>query len=302
MQREMEWSVGKPGGEDDMLALQADTEAYVGHVKKARELSRRAVEVAQNAQLAEPAAIWEGIAALREAVYGNTAEARKGRKKSLNSPRAAVTPRSSPFWCWPASGKCAAPRPCWTIWRPANVSNTVVQSAWLPTIHAQAAMIEHKPAQALELLDAVKPYERGQLIGNLSYSCMIPVYFRAEAYLGANLGPQALAEFQKLRDNRGVVGHCWSGALAALGPRSCTGPVWRNKRRARLLPGILRSVERRRPRRPHPELPCSSPNSEEPMGFTYHLCCEPNSRSTKPTAPTHTAPAQQPWRLRRWGK
>ena len=78
-------------------------------------------------------------------------------------------------------------------------------------------MFGQKPAQALELLDVVKPYERGQLVGNLSYSCMIPVYLRAEAYLGAKRGPQALAEFQKLLDSRGVVGNCWSGALAHLG-------------------------------------------------------------------------------------
>jgi hypothetical protein len=99
----------------------------------------------------------------------------------------------------------------------ANVSNTVVQSAWLPSIRAQAEMVAKNPVRALELLDVVKPYERGQLIGNLSYSCMIPVYLRAEAYLSANRGPQALAEFQKLIDGRGVVGNCWSGALAHLG-------------------------------------------------------------------------------------
>jgi hypothetical protein len=46
---------------------------------------------------------------------------------------------------------------------------------------------------------------------------MIPVYVRAEAYLGAKRGPQAFAEFQKLIDSRGVVGNCWSGALAHLG-------------------------------------------------------------------------------------
>src|SRR5207247_2774269 len=34
MRHEMEWSVGKAGGEDAMLALQADTEAYSGHVQK----------------------------------------------------------------------------------------------------------------------------------------------------------------------------------------------------------------------------------------------------------------------------
>jgi len=84
-------------------------------------------------------------------------------------------------------------------------------------VRAQANLVNQKPAQALELLESVKPYERGQLIGNLSYSCMVPVYLRGEAYLAAKLGAQALAEFQKLTESRGIVGNCWSGALAILG-------------------------------------------------------------------------------------
>jgi len=63
----------------------------------------------------------------------------------------------------------------------------------------------------------VKPYERGQLIGNLSYACMIPAYLRGEAYLATKQSAAALAEFQKLSDSPGVVGNCWSGALALLG-------------------------------------------------------------------------------------
>jgi tetratricopeptide (TPR) repeat protein len=217
MEREMAWSVGKPGGEDDMLALQADTEAYRGHVQKARELSRRAVEVAQNSQLNEPAAIWQGIAALREAMYGNLEEARKGADKVLGI---APNSRDAQILAILVLARTGDVRRAQTMMDDlfaANVSNTIVQSAWVPTVRAQIAMINQKPTQALELLDAVKPYERGQLIGNLSYSCMIPVYLRAEAYLGAHRGPQALAEFQKLIDNRGVVGNCWSGALAHLG-------------------------------------------------------------------------------------
>jgi hypothetical protein len=99
----------------------------------------------------------------------------------------------------------------------AHVSNTIVQSAWLPTARAQASLVNQKPAQAVDLLESPKPYERGQLIGNLSYSCMIPVYLRGEAYLATKKGAQALAEFQKLRNSRGIVGNCWSGALALLG-------------------------------------------------------------------------------------
>jgi len=217
MEREMAWSAGKPGGEDTMLALQADTEAYAGHVRKARELSRRAVEVAQNSQLTEPAAIWQGIAALREAVYGNLEEARKGADKVVEI---APNSRDAQILAVLVLARVGDARRAQTMLddlAAANVSNTVVQSAWLPSIRAQAEMVAKNPVRALELLDVVKPYERGQLIGNLSYSCMIPVYLRAEAYLSANRGPQALAEFQKLIDGRGVVGNCWSGALAHLG-------------------------------------------------------------------------------------
>ena len=65
----------------------------------------------------------------------------------------------------------------------AYVSNAIVQSAWLPTVKAQANLVNQKPAQALELLEPVKPYERGQHSGNLSDSCMKRVYLRGEAYL-----------------------------------------------------------------------------------------------------------------------
>ena len=217
MEREMAWSVGKAGGEDDMLALQADTEAYAGHVQKARELSRRAVEVAQSSQLNEPAAIWQGMAALREAVYGNIEEARKGADKVLEIAPNSRDAQVLAILVLARTGDVRRAQTMLDDLAAANVSNTVVQFAWVPTVRAQAAMVGQKPTQALELLDAVKPYERGQLIGNLSYSCMIPVYIRAEAYLAAKRGPQAVAEFQKLIDSRGVVGNCWSGALAHLG-------------------------------------------------------------------------------------
>jgi tetratricopeptide (TPR) repeat protein len=217
MQREMDWSVGKPGGEDDMLALQADTEAYAGHVKKARELSRRAVEAAQNAQLAEPAAIWQGIAALREAAYGNMQEARTGADRVLEIAPGSRDAQTLASLVLTRAGDVRRAQTMLDDLSAAHISNTVVQSAWLPTIRAQAELVGKRPGKAIELLEAVKPYERGQLIGNLSYSCMVPAYLRGEAYLDAGQGPQALAEFQKLTDSRGVVGNCWSGALALLG-------------------------------------------------------------------------------------
>jgi hypothetical protein len=40
---------------------------------------------------------------------------------------------------------------------------------------------------------------------------------RAQAFLAANQGAAAAAEFQKILDHRGVVGPCETGALAHLG-------------------------------------------------------------------------------------
>ena len=217
MDREITWSAGKPGGEDTMLALQSDTEAYAGHVKKARELSRRAVESARNAHLNEPAAIWQGIAAVREAVYGNSDEARKGAERVLELAPDSRDARILATLVFTRVGDARRSQKMLDDLAAGHISNTVVQLAWFPTIRAQSELLGQKPGKALELLDVVKPYERGQLIGNLSYSCMIPAYVRGEAYLGAKQGPSALAEFQKLLDDRGIVGNCWSGALALLG-------------------------------------------------------------------------------------
>ncbi len=217
MEREMTWSVGKPGGEDTMLALQADTEAYEGKLKKARELSLRAVAAAQGAQLSEPAAIWQGLSALREAFYGDQEEASKAAERAL---KLAPNSRDAQILAVLVFARVGDPRRAHTMLddlAAGHVTNTVVQSAWVPTIRAQAELRTQRPGRALELLEAVKPYERGQLIGNLSYACMIPVYLRGEAYLGVHKGAQAHAEFQKLLDSRGVVGNCWSGVLAYLG-------------------------------------------------------------------------------------
>lgn len=217
MRDEMEWSVGKAGGEDAMLALQADTEAYTGHLQKARELSRHAVQAAQAANLAEPAAIWQGIAALREAVYGKMQEARAEADKVLDIAPNSRDAQTLAILVFARAGDLRRAQSMVDDLAAAHVSNTVVQSAWLPTIRAQVRLVNQQPGQAVESLEATKPYERGQLIGNLSYSCMIPVYLRGEAYLAMKRGALALAEFQKLTDNQGIVGNCWSGAFALLG-------------------------------------------------------------------------------------
>jgi tetratricopeptide (TPR) repeat protein len=217
MAREVAWAAGKPGGEDALLALQADTEAFYGHLKKARELSRRAVESSKQAQLAEPAAIWEGLSALREAIFGYPDEAKKGANEVLKIAPDSRDAQALAALVFARSNDAPRSQSIVDDLGARYVSNTVIQKAWLPTILAQLALLRQNPAKAIEILELVKPFERGQLIGNLSNACLFPVYLRGEAYLSTRQGLQALAEFQKIQDNKGVVVNCWAGSLSRLG-------------------------------------------------------------------------------------
>ena len=55
------------------------------------------------------------------------------------------------------------------------------------------------------------------LSGSATNSCLYPVYVRAEAYLSAQQGQLAVAEFQKILDHRGLLWNCATGALGHVG-------------------------------------------------------------------------------------
>jgi len=86
MAQQATWAAGKPGVEDVLLASQANTAAYTGRLAEAREFSRRAVASAERAEEKETAAGYEVEAALREALFGNAAEARQRAATALGLP------------------------------------------------------------------------------------------------------------------------------------------------------------------------------------------------------------------------
>ena len=87
--------------------------------------------------------------------------------------------------------------------------NTVVQSIYLPTLRAKAALNRSDVSNALVLLQTAAPYEFSD---HTKYS----VYVRGEAYLASRQGGEAALEFQKLVDHRGIVLNDSIGALARL--------------------------------------------------------------------------------------
>ena len=69
MAEQQQW-FAKSAYENIGLSLASDSEAYAGHLGKARELIKRSVDSAIRADNKEEGAIWLENSALREAAFG----------------------------------------------------------------------------------------------------------------------------------------------------------------------------------------------------------------------------------------
>jgi eukaryotic-like serine/threonine-protein kinase len=211
MAQQATWAAGKPGIEDVLLALEADTAAYSGRLGEAREFSQRAMASAERAEEKEVAASYEAEAALWEALFGNAAEARQRAAAAL----ALSTGRDVQYGAALATalaGNAARAQALADDLGKRFPENTVVQFNYLPTLHAQIALSRNDTSKAIEALQAAGPYE----LGNVGSFSLYPVSVRGEAYLAAHQGREAAAEFQKILDHRGIVVNEPIGALAHL--------------------------------------------------------------------------------------
>jgi serine/threonine protein kinase/tetratricopeptide (TPR) repeat protein len=217
MAEQQKWFAGKPDYENLGLALASDTEAYAGHVSKARELTKRAVDSAIRVDSKENGAIWQANAALQQGAYGNAAEARQSAAEALKLAPASQGVEVGAALAFAMSGDSARAESLAQDLGKRYPLDTQMQSLWLPAIQAQLALNKRNPAAALNTLQAASHIELGQIGFAANISCLYHVYVRGEAYLAAGQGSAAAAEFQKILDHSGIVWNCWTGALAHLG-------------------------------------------------------------------------------------
>ena len=217
MAEQLRWFTGK--AEENLgLALTADTEAYAGRLAAAREHSRKAADSAIRADQKESAAIWLENAALREAAFGNVAEAKKWAAEGLKVFPSSLGARVEAALALAMAGDTTKATLLQEDVNKGYPLNTQVQSLWLPSIRAQLAINRGNPTQALKHLQAAAPPIEWALISFAeNISCLYPTYIRGQAYLASGQGTEAAAEFQKILDHKGMVWNCWTGALANLG-------------------------------------------------------------------------------------
>jgi serine/threonine protein kinase/tetratricopeptide (TPR) repeat protein len=217
MAEQQQWYAGKPDYENEGLALASDTEAYGGHLGKARELTKRAVDSAIRADNKEAGAIWQENAALEQAAFGNPAEARQSAAEALNLALTSQGVEVEAALAFAMAGDTARAESMAQDLGKRFPLDTQMQSLWLPAIQAQLALGRKNPAAALTALQAASTIELGSISFLNNVSCLYPTYVRGEAYLAAGQGKEAAAEFQKIIDHSGIVWNCWTGALAHLG-------------------------------------------------------------------------------------
>jgi len=211
------WFAGKPEYESFGLSLASDTEAYAGHLRRARELTQRAVDSAVRADSKEAGAIWLDNAALREAAFGNATEARRAAGEALKMKPTSHAVEIEAALALAMAGDAARAESLAQDLGRRFPLDTQIQSIWLPTIQAQLMLDRKNPAGALNRLQAASSIESGASVFLVNLSCVHPVYVRGEAYLAAGQGGAAAEEFQKILDHSGIVWNCSTGAVAHLG-------------------------------------------------------------------------------------
>jgi serine/threonine protein kinase/Tfp pilus assembly protein PilF len=211
MKQQVAFGAGKPGVEDYFLGYEADTTAYSGQIANARVFSSRAVASAERADEHEKAAGYEAQAALREALFGNIAEARSRCDDALRLSMGRDVLDGTSL-AHALIGDSARAQALANDLGKSFPEGTIVRFNYLPTLQARLALSRNDTSKAIEVLQAAGPYE----LGSMGNSSLYPVYVRGEAYLAAGQGSAAAAEFQKILDHRGIVLNSPIGALAHL--------------------------------------------------------------------------------------
>jgi eukaryotic-like serine/threonine-protein kinase len=216
--QEQKWFVDHVAVENAGLSLDSDSDASAGHLSKARERTRQAVDSAVRADSKETGAIWWENAALREAAFGSSGEAKQAAAEGLKLYPASQGVQVQAALAYAMAGDTARAQSLAKDLNQRYPLDTQAQSLWLPAVQAQVALNRKAPAEAIEHLQrASPPIEYGQIFFIPQISCLYPTYIRGQAYLAAGQGKEAAAEFQKILDHSGMVWNCWTGALARLG-------------------------------------------------------------------------------------
>ena len=166
------------------------------------------VESAQRSGRRERAGLFEAATAVWEAFYGNAAAARQSATKALELGRGREVDYAAAF-ALALSGDLPQSRALAQELAREFPEDTSVQFMYLPTLRALFSLNTPTPdaAAAIQALQTASRYDlalgRVGFIGR--FGGLYPIYVRGMAYLAARQPAEAVGEFQRILDHRGIV-------------------------------------------------------------------------------------------------
>jgi tetratricopeptide (TPR) repeat protein len=203
--------------QDLMSHNQALVLARSGRMGQARIMWERAIALARQAGKHESAALYEAAQAVCEAHFGNMAAAKQRARAALETAKSRDVEYAAAF-ALALAGELSESQRLAADLEKRFPEDTPVQFEYLPTLHALSALAQRTPLDAVDRLQRAVPYELAMpgTAFHAGFGGLYPAYVRGEAYVAAGRGKEAVAEFQKVLNHRGIVLADPVGALAYL--------------------------------------------------------------------------------------
>jgi len=192
--------------------------ARSGRLQAARRSSSRAMDLALQAGDHEVAASYQAARAVWEAVYGNVGEAKRNAIAALELSKSRDVEYAAGL-ALAFSGDSSRSQPLADDLEKRFPEDTFAKFTYVPVLRALSGLEQGKPADSVELLQIALRYELA--INGLNFSHFYlgglhSAYVRGEALVAEHRYAEAVAEFQKILDHRGIVGADPIGPLAHL--------------------------------------------------------------------------------------
>jgi serine/threonine protein kinase/tetratricopeptide (TPR) repeat protein len=180
--------------------------ACEGRLQMSRQASVQAVTLARQAHLAQRATLFEGAAAVTDALYGYPDDS----ARHCSAAGQQVSGRDADFgpaFALALSGNSSSALAIVIRLEEQYPEDTCVHFSYSPALRALLAMIHGRPEKALERLTVSKAYELAQTGVSCygRYGAMYPTYVRGLAYQQLHKPREAALEFQRMLDHPGLL-------------------------------------------------------------------------------------------------
>ncbi len=209
MDREAQWSKGRPE-EPEFTMLTSFAALSLGKVKQARELQKRSLELFKQQNRAEAATTSLLTMAAHLEQLGQCDDAKSNAKNGLGLLRGQKSLAMGAF-VYAVCDDLSQAQSLLNDARSAYPQNTIINVIVTPVVNAAAERRKGNVSQAIQLLESVRNYQFGIVVGSST------AFLRGNLYLQQRMGKEAAAEFQSILDHPGSDYLAPAHSLAYLG-------------------------------------------------------------------------------------